>query len=199
MGVILTCRPSLWMSVWCNIAEGPLISECFLCNSGWVESRTCSLLSMVPSEHSLTHYEPVLPSPGRSVAEDEDGDLFVHNSLIGDEEAPLGSFWLSLIFFFPPVASENVAIVIRRKDLPSHLLMSLSHLILSARLTIPWTPSLPFTFFMQTWGGWAKDVVDDWRACKPRRKGFCLSCEWFSLEIGTLDKSSFLALVIMWK
>lgn len=102
-------------------------------------------------------------------------------------------------FFFPPVASENVAIVIRRKDLPSRLLMSLSHLILSARLTIPWTPSLPFTFFMQPWGGWVKDVVDDWRACKPRRKGFCLSCEWFSLGIGTLDKSSFLALVIVWK
>lgn len=91
---------------------------------------------MVPTEHSLIHYEPISPSPGRSVTEDEDGDLFVYNSLIGDEVAPLGSFWLSLTFF-PPMASENVAFVIRRKDLPSRLLMSLSHLILSGRLITP--------------------------------------------------------------
>lgn len=45
--------------------------------------------------------------------------------------------------------------------------------------------------------GWA--VIGGCGACKPWRKELGPSCEWFSLEIGALDKSSSLAHVIIVK
>lgn len=47
-----------------------------------VEPRTWSLPFIDTSEHLLTHQEPALLSPGRSVAEDKVGDLSVHNFLL---------------------------------------------------------------------------------------------------------------------
>lgn len=47
-----------------------------------VEPRTWSFPSIDTSEHLLTHQEPALLSPERSVAEDKVGDLSVHNFLL---------------------------------------------------------------------------------------------------------------------